>query len=202
MPRAEKTASRPREAAVEVRQPWSDEKLVQACLKGSEEAWAALIDRYKNLIFSIPIKHGFSREDAADAFQNVCAELVSELPKLREPKALPAWLIQVTLHKCQKDERYQRRFVQQDDDLPEAAASHSKQPDSILRQLEQEQALRDSIRGLSPRCRELITELFYRDPPRPYQEVAASLKLSVGSIGFIRGRCLDKLRDFLAKTGF
>lgn len=201
MPKVKPSASA-KEAALDVRQDWSDEKLVQDCLKGNEESWAALIDRYKNLIFSIPIKHGFSRDDAADVFQSVCAELVAELPKLRQPKALPAWLIQVTLHKCQKDERYQHRFVQPEEDAPEAKASHAQRPDSILRQLEQEQALRDSIRSLTPRCRELIAELFFRDPPRPYQEVADSLKLSVGSIGFIRGRCLEKLRGFLDKMGF
>src|SRR3989442_7578786 len=33
-------------------------------------------------------------------FQAVCLELLSELPRLREPEALPAWLIRVTYHKC------------------------------------------------------------------------------------------------------
>lgn len=197
-----KTSVSAKEAALELRQEWSDEKLVQECVKGSEEAWAALVHRYKNLIFSIPVKHGFSREDAADVFQSVCADLVAELPKLRQPKALPAWLIQVTLHRCQKDERLQKRYVQAEADWPQEGNRSAPGPESMLRQLEQEQALRDSLRALTPRCRELIAELFFRDPPRPYLEVADSLKLSVGSIGFIRGRCLDKLRDLLAKAGF
>jgi RNA polymerase sigma factor (sigma-70 family) len=201
MPKS-KTSASAEEVITDARQSWPDEKLVKDCLKGHEEAWSALIDRYKNLIFSIPIKQGFSRDAAADVFQNVCAELVAELPRLREPKALPAWLIQVTLHKCQKDDRHQKRFVQAEEKHPQAKVSSSGQPDSILRQLEEEQALRDSLRELTPRCQQLITELFFRDPPRPYQEVAASLNLSVGSIGFIRGRCLDKLRSLLDKMGF
>jgi DNA-directed RNA polymerase specialized sigma24 family protein len=45
-------------------------------------------------------------------------------------------------------------------------------------------------------------ELFFEEPPRPYQEVAESLGLATGSIGFIRGRCLEKLRTFLKKRGF
>jgi RNA polymerase sigma factor (sigma-70 family) len=202
MPKTSVSAATALEAALDLRQSWPDEKLVHECLKGAEDAWTALIQRYKNLIFSIPVKHGFSREDAADIFQSVCAELVSELPKLREPKALPAWLIRVTLHKCQKDDRQRKRFVQQDGEWPETGQDPMLRPDGILRQLEQEQALRDSLRSLTPRCQQLITELFFREPPRPYQEVAESLKLSVGSIGFIRGRCLDKLRGLLTKTGF
>ncbi|MFZ3363707.1 MAG: hypothetical protein WA153_09715, partial [Candidatus Acidiferrales bacterium] len=68
---------------------WTDTRLVKECLRGSEAAWSALIDKYKNLIFSIPIKYGFSSDDATDIFQAVCVELLSELPKLRKPKALP-----------------------------------------------------------------------------------------------------------------
>src|SRR4051812_9894655 len=48
---------------------WSDERLVAECVNGNEEAWTALIEKYKNLIFSIPVKLGFSREDAGEIFQ-------------------------------------------------------------------------------------------------------------------------------------
>ncbi len=56
----------------------SDEQLIKACLKGDAEAWAALIDKYKNLIYSIPIKFGMY-QDAGDIFQAVCVDLMSEL---------------------------------------------------------------------------------------------------------------------------
>ena len=35
---------------------WTDSRLVRACLDGDERAWAALIAKYKNLIYSIPLK--------------------------------------------------------------------------------------------------------------------------------------------------
>jgi DNA-directed RNA polymerase specialized sigma24 family protein len=73
----------------------SDEQLVRDCRKGKDSAWSALIFKYKNLIFSIPIRYGFSEEDAADIFQAVCMDLLADLPRLREPKALAGWLIQV-----------------------------------------------------------------------------------------------------------
>ena len=79
---------------------WTDLRLVRACLDGSEDAWNAILDKYKRLIYSIPIKHGFSPEDASDIFQSVCVELLKELPRLREPRALAGWLIKVTAHKC------------------------------------------------------------------------------------------------------
>ena len=56
-----------------------DEALIRQCLQGSDEAWGNLIDKYKNLIFSIPIKVGLSQDDAGEIFQIVCAELVKQL---------------------------------------------------------------------------------------------------------------------------
>ncbi len=62
-----KTASRDGSVGPDV--TWSDDRLIRACLNGNEQAWSALIDKYKNLIYSIPMKYGASPEDAADIFQ-------------------------------------------------------------------------------------------------------------------------------------
>ena len=99
--KAVKPETRPRELA------WSSERLVSECCKGNQAAWSALIDKYKNLIFSIPIKFGLSRDDAADICQAVCVDLLSDLPRLREPRALPKWLMQASYHKCL---RFRKRF--------------------------------------------------------------------------------------------
>ena len=48
----------------------------------------------------------------------------------------------------------------------------------------------------------MIGMLFFESPSRPYEEVAKELGLATGSIGFIRGRCLKKLRERLKKEGF
>ena len=65
---------------------FDDEALIRECLKGNEEAWGNLVDKYKNLIFSIPIKVGLSQDDASEVFQIVCAELVKQRANLRKPR--------------------------------------------------------------------------------------------------------------------
>jgi RNA polymerase sigma factor (sigma-70 family) len=179
-----------------------DSRLVRACLDGDEEAWAALIDRYKNLIFSIPIKYRFSQEDAADIFQAVCADLLSELAQLRKPEALAQWLIQVASHKCLQRKLYMARYGRLDPAMPEPATQKDELPDYLLAQAQNEQILRQAICEVSPRCREMIHWLFFEHPPRPYQEIAERLGIATGSIGFIRGRCLEKLRQRLEQMGF
>lgn len=183
---------------------WSDSRLVSACRGGDEKAWTALIDKYKNLIFSIPIKYGFSRADAADIFQAVCLDLLAELPRLRNPTALPKWLIETTAHKCWRSRRQEERYSRDEDDarrVLELPAPAHAMPEETLRELEREQAVRDAIAGLTPRCRQMIDMLFFETPPRAYVDVAAALGVRPGSIGFLRLRCLRRLRRQLEKAG-
>jgi len=181
----------------------SDEQLVKACLKGDADAWAALIDRYKNLIYSIPVKFGM-HQDAADIFQATCMDLMSELPNLREHRALPKWLIQTCYHKCVHQRRTAGRFVEFDPEHTEKPPDDGDAPlpEQMLVQLEKEQLLRQAIAAMPERCERMIRMLFYEMPPRPYDEVAKELGLATGSIGFIRGRCLAQLRKQLEKAGF
>jgi RNA polymerase sigma factor (sigma-70 family) len=180
-----------------------DERLVRECLRGNQEAWSELIDKYKNLIYSIPIKYGLSQEDASDIFQEVCLGLLSELASVREPRALAKWLIQVTAHKCYHWKQRNRRQVslqEEENNLPEGEVP--PEVVDLLHQAEKEQRLREALAGLRTRCRRLIEMLFFEEPSRPYREVAESLGIAVGSIGFLRQRCLGRLRKQLYEMGF
>jgi RNA polymerase sigma factor (sigma-70 family) len=181
---------------------WSDARLIRYCLNGDERAWSALIEKYKNLIYSIPLKYGASPEDAADIFQSVCVELLSELPRLRKRASFRSWLITVTAHQAFQWKRKTRRRAE--DELTPADEERLETDPSpdVVEQLQREQVMREAIAELPPRCREMITLLFFREPQLPYRDVARQLGLAVGSIGFIRGRCLKRLQRMLEDRGF
>ena len=61
--------------------------------------------------------------------------------------------------------------------------------------------VREAIGQLPARCREMIELLFFEHPPVPYTEVARRLNLATGSIGFIRGRCLKRLKKAVGREG-
>jgi RNA polymerase sigma factor (sigma-70 family) len=181
---------------------WDDPRLVKECLAGNEEAWSLLIDKYKALIYSIPIKYGLAPHEAADVFQSTCMELLTRLPGLREPKALPKWLMQVAHHQSYRVKRQQQRLISRDAEpnlpVPETPAI----AESLLQQTQEEQMLREAVGSLTPQCRKLVELLFFEIPPRPYSQVAAELGLAVGSIGFTRQKCIERLRRDLDELGF
>jgi RNA polymerase sigma factor (sigma-70 family) len=181
---------------------WNDARLVKECLAGNEDAWSLLIDKYKALIYSIPVKYSMSRHEAADVFQSTCMELLVRLPELRAPRALPKWLMQVAHHECYRLKRLNQRIVSRDaePDLPEPetpAIAHS-----LVQQTQDEQFLREAMATLTPQCQRLVELLFFETPSRPYAEVAAQLGLAVGSIGFTRQKCIERLRRQLEQLGF
>ena len=182
---------------------WTDERLVSECLNGNQEAWSALIDKYKNLIYSVPIKLRMY-DDAPDIFQAVCVDLLAGLKQVREPRALPKWLMKATYHKCLQFRRKAENNVSLTNEAGEELPLISEQPlpERMMAELEKEQMVRDTISQLNARCAEMVRLLFYENPPRPYQEVARKLDIATGSIGFIRGRCLKKLKKQLEELGF
>jgi RNA polymerase sigma factor (sigma-70 family) len=180
-----------------------DEKLVQECLNGDERAWNRLIDKYKRLIYSVPVKYGLSPDDAADIFQSVCVDLFTNLAKVRKIASLRSWLITVATHKCFHHKRQQRgQDVELDAMEQEVAQDIAAAAPVVMQEIQEEQVVRDAIQKLTPRCAELVRMLFFEQPPLPYNEVAQKLGLATGSIGFIRGRCLSRLQKILGELGF
>jgi RNA polymerase sigma factor (sigma-70 family) len=180
----------------------SDAHLVAECLRGSEQAWSALIDKYKRLIYSIPIKYGATRTDAADIFQSICLELFSGLRNLRKTESLKAWIIAITSRRClhwKRQRRLETNLIGVEEEGPDASTLPAPE---LLEEVDKEQCLREAIAQLPPRCREMIQLLFYEQPPLPYADVARRLGLATGPIVFIRGRCLERLQENLRQAGF
>ncbi|MEM7354621.1 MAG: sigma-70 family RNA polymerase sigma factor [Acidobacteriota bacterium] len=182
---------------------WQDDKLVSACLAGSEQAWHALVDKYSQLVFAIARRYGASRDEATDLFQAVWLEAYNDLAKLRRKSRFKPWLITLAGHKCY---HWKRKHLRQrshevggfENDLPESTEAGEPALDE---RLATDQLVREGILQLPPRCREMIRLLFFTFPPKPYKAIAEQMGLATGSIGFIRGRCLERLQSILERSG-
>src|SRR5437870_8088110 len=70
------------------------------CLRGDAQAWEALIMRYRRLIYSVPVRFGFSSADAADVFQAVCVKLLEHLHEVKDDRKISLWLMKITVRMC------------------------------------------------------------------------------------------------------
>ena len=184
---------------------WPERQLVDACLDGSEAAWHALVDRYKKLVYAVIMKYRPGQEESADLFQAVWLDVYNDLPQLRNRDAVKPWLISLVRNKCfrwkQKQRKRQDHEVDSGDE-PERYEKLAVENPSVTEDLIRDQLIREAILELPDRCREMVHLLFFHQPPLPYKDVAERLGLAIGSIGFIRGRCLKKLQKAIEALGF
>ena len=179
---------------------WSDSLLIEACRAGDERAWAVLVNKYRPLILSVPRRYGATPEDAADVFQTVCIELVRALPRLRKAESVRSWLMTVASHEAsrwkQSRNRKLLREVTDVDGLPDTVGPTTW---ADIDGHELAASIRDAVEKLPHRQQQLVHMLFFHDPPLKYDTVASRLGLATGSVGFIRARCLKKLRGILSE---
>ena len=120
---------------------------------------------------------------------------MDHLGKVRDPAALAGWLATTTRRECLRVLRAGRGphtawYVLDAEHIPDERNGTAEQE---LLAAERHAALREAFMDLPPSGQQLIAMLI-QDPPVPYAEISARLGIPVGSIGPIRGRCLDKLR--------
>jgi RNA polymerase sigma factor (sigma-70 family) len=137
--------------------------------------------------------------DAEDVGQNVWLQLVDQLDKIREPAALPGWLVTVTRRECLRVLGATRgpRAARCVTGAEIIADEQSETAEQLLLAAERHAALREALVALPPSGQRLIG-LLLEDPPVPYAEISAQLGIPIGSIGPTRRRCLEKLRRYPA----
>jgi RNA polymerase sigma factor (sigma-70 family) len=170
-------------------------ELVDAADSGDAEAWHALVDRYAGLVVSVARGFRPAAEDVADVSRTVWLRTVENLPRLRLPQALPAWLITVTRNECLRMPERASRLRPGGGTTP-AGSPDPDQPDidARLRRAEREAALREAFATLPARDKRLLA-LLLADPPPSYQEVSVILGVPIGTIGPTRRRTIERLRS-------
>jgi RNA polymerase sigma factor (sigma-70 family) len=181
---------------------WSDGALVVSCLRGNEAAWNALVLKYGRLVYAIILNSGAAAGEEADVYQAVWLDVFNELSRLKKRDSLKAWISTVTRHKCYHWRLRSRRLpAELDENWAANIPDGDDLPPEKLSRIERDHELRDAVAALPPRCRQLLSELFLNDPPRPYAAIAKDLGLAEGSIGAQRSRCLERLKAELERRG-
>ena len=114
---------------------------------------------------------------------------------LREPAALPGWLATTTQRECMRALRASRRHDHAE--LPDEQLPPDPDAEMIEEEIlaaEREAAVRAAFAELPRSCRELLAMLI-GDQQHSYADISATLGIRVGSIGPMRARCLDRLRQ-------
>ncbi len=160
--------------------------------------WVAIAERYKDLVYSIPLKWGLSSHDASEVFQNTWTIALSR-EKAPEDAGMPPWLAAIATLQTRTLIRKRRLPSLSSEDEERVEDDGAPDPADALAEAEEEQAVRDALADLPERDRQLITCLYLCQPPMTYTEVSSRLGLAIGSIGPLRQRAIDRLHERLRR---
>lgn len=167
----------------------TDADLLRRCRARDASAWNELVGRYERLVYSVALRNGLGAEDAADVTQSTFVTLIDSLDRIRDEERLPSWLMTVARRQAWRTRNLSRRSVALEEVDPGAEDPLAEWATVI--------ALHDALGELGGSCRELLLALYFEPESPSYAEIAARMGRSIGGIGPLRGRCLDKLRGLL-----
>ena len=176
-------------------EPLELDDLVARAREGDQASWNALVDRFLPLVNSVITKFRLSAADGDDVNQTVWLRLVEHLGDLREPRALPGWLMTTARNEALRVIRLRGRATPVDPQgyILDLAGEQPEVDEDLIRD-ERAQAFRAALLELPAGRRELL-ELLLADPPISYDEISAKLGIPKGSIGPTRARALEQLRN-------
>src|SRR6476659_5737268 len=159
----------------------TDKELLISCRRGDESSWQALVDRYQRLMYAIPRRAGLNEDQASEVCQEVFVTLFEKMNDINDPDRLHAWLVTTARRKTwrllSKERSLQSTKLSDGDAGDEALAivDDALLPDETLVRLEEQHRIRTALTDLDPRCRQLLTMLYYEVEPPPYSAIAAAL---------------------------
>jgi RNA polymerase sigma factor (sigma-70 family) len=173
--------------------------LVDAAAAGDEHAWHEIVDRYTPLLGSVIRRFRLTTAEAQDVAQTVWLRLVEHLSGLREPRALPMWIITTGKRESLRCLSERRRTVPYDPLEPSwpPFPAEDPEPEAELLRADRHEALLAGLADLPARQRELLL-LLVADPPLSYAQITERTGIPTGSIGPTRRRALDRLRQAFA----
>lgn len=137
-----------------------------------------------------------SEGDASDVAQTTWLRLFEHIDRI-DPERVGGWLRTTARNECLRVLALRKRILlTYDESAFEGTAEDQPEVDEMLLAAERADEVRHAIEKLPDSWQQLM-RLLMADPPVPYSHISRTLGLPVGSIGPLRGRCLNKLRTLL-----
>ena len=139
---------------------------------------------------------GSTARDVEDVDQTVWLRLVENLDRIREPRALPKWLITTAGNESPRLTRTRQRTLlvgALDEPVQEHRAEQSDAPDTDLLRRELAETVQQGLAEL-PTPQQRLLRLLAGERQLSYREISRILAIPVGSIGPTRARSLARLR--------
>ena len=167
---------------------------------GDQRALDDLVRLMSPVLWHVVRATGLEREPAEDVVQSTWLAMVRSAEGISDPQAVSGWLCTTARREAWRTRKQSTRSTPVEDEALEFRLPNEESPEAAVVLDDEQRRLWSSLAKLPERCQRLLRIVAAEQRP-DYTRIAADLQMPVGSIGPTRGRCLDKLRVELTRTG-
>jgi RNA polymerase sigma factor (sigma-70 family) len=165
-----------------------DRQLIDMALQGDEKAFETLLNKYRNLVFSIMIKMVRNHQEAEDLTQEAFMKAFNSLSFFNDEFAFSTWLMKIASNNCidylrkRKLRTYSihEPIQYKDEKIEIDIPDHEPTPEKHLLQNERAEMIQTAIDELPERYRYVI--LLRHKEEKSYEEISEILNLPLGTV--------------------
>ena len=178
---------------------FTDLQLIEACLNGQQEAFAELVSRYKNLVYSIILRMTKDNEEANDLAHDVFLKMYKNLASYSPEFKFSTWTMRITTNHVIDHHRKRKQETVPFEDA-NLQTKPEDNPEAVLLREEERLHIQGIVEDLPSMYK--IPIVLYHAKGMSYQEIADKLgePLSKVKNRIFRGRKMLKSR-YLMEEG-
>ena len=175
-----------------------DQWLIAACRSGETEAFGVLVERYQDRLFPTVFRLTGCAEDARDLLQEAFLRAFEKLDRFQGESSFYTWIYRIAVNLALSGRRRsaaRRHAVRFEGGVDPPDDPRSSDPTAPLERAERERLIQAALNELAPDHRAVVVMKEF-DGLR-YEEIAAILKIPVGTVRSRLHRARLELRDRL-----
>ncbi len=177
----------------------SDQHYIDKILQGETNTFAVLVDRYKDMIFTLAIKMVKNREEAEEVAQDTFIKIYSSLNKFKGDSKFSTWIYKIAYNTC-LDRLKKNKKEDLNISIDEFSAHLIKTMDNALSALEdkeRKQTIQNCL-NLLPGDENFLLTLFYFED-QSLDEIGKIMNINANNVKVKLFRSRQKLAVILKK---
>lgn len=183
-----------------------DIKYVTAALQGDQQAFAELMDRYRDTIFYMLLKMVKNKSDADDLTIEAFGKAFKNIHQYTPNFAFSTWLFKIASNNCidflRKKKANTISLEGQSDDsgneIPLAIQADIPDPEEDLIKKQKAKLMQSVVEKLKPRYRELVRLRYFKE--YSYEEIAQEMDIPIGTVKAQLFRARELLNNILKNS--
>ncbi len=178
----------------------ADEDIIRQVLNGNRNAYAELVDKYKDRVFSLALRLIHNRELAEEVAQDAFVKAYRSLHKFRKEAGFSTWIYRITYNAAiseMRKQKYASGDVERAAD--KLALAETEDDEEIIIQKEaQYKQMEKAINELSPEEKLILTLYYYEE--NPVEQVSKITGLTVSNVKVKLYRLRHKLKTIIQQS--